>query len=133
MALTLTAVGIVLLAVSVAMGYAARPPAPGGIELSTTQFDFGTVPNSQPVSQVFRVRNVGQGTLQTTGVSTSCGCTTAERASSQLAPGAATDLTVTYDPQVHDGALGEFLRVHHGQVVFERHSARPAGRSGSHL
>jgi hypothetical protein len=111
MVLTLAAVGLVLLAVTVAIGYAARPPAHGRIELSATEFDFGKVPNTQPVSKVFRVRNVGQGPLQITGVSTSCGCTTAETASSRLAPGQATDLTVTYDPLAHDGALGEFLRV----------------------
>lgn len=111
MALTLVAIGLVLLAVSVAIGYAARPPAHGRIELSATEFDFGTVPNTQPVSQVFSVRNAGRGSLQITGVSTSCGCTTAETTGSRLAPGEVTDLTVTYDPQAHDGALGEFLRV----------------------
>ena len=110
-ALTLAAVGLVLLAVSVGIGYASRPPTPGKLELSTTAFDFGSVPNTQPVSQVFEVRNVGRGPLQITGVSTSCGCTTAQTASNHLAPGEATDLTVTYDPQAHDGALGEFLRV----------------------
>jgi amino acid transporter len=109
--LVVAALGLVLLAASVTGGFTARPAAPGKIELATTEFDFGSVPNTQPVSQVFEVRNVGQGSLQITGVSTSCGCTTAQTSSSRLAPGEATDLTVTYDPQAHDGALGDFLRV----------------------
>ena len=44
-------------------------------------------------------------------MSTSCGCTTAKIDGRQLAPGEATDLTVTYDPLAHDGATGEFMRI----------------------
>jgi hypothetical protein len=54
---------------------------------------------------------VGRGELEITGVSTSCACTTAEVGSRHLGPGRATDLTVTYDPQVHGGETGEFMRV----------------------
>jgi hypothetical protein len=36
---------------------------PGRIELSATEFDFGNVPNTDPVSETFQVRNLGQGTL----------------------------------------------------------------------
>jgi hypothetical protein len=85
--------------------------SPGRIELSATEFDFGTIPNTGPVSQAFQVRNGGQGMLEIAGVSTSCGCTTAEIDSRSLAPGEATDLVVTYDPQAHDGATGEFMRL----------------------
>jgi hypothetical protein len=85
--------------------------APGHIELSAAEFDFGTVPNTAPVSQTFQVRNVGDGPLSITAVSTSCGCTTASVDDTELEPGEATDLTVIYDPLAHDGALGEFLRV----------------------
>ncbi|MFQ6101673.1 MAG: DUF1573 domain-containing protein [Anaerolineae bacterium] len=84
---------------------------PGRIELSAVGFDFGTIPNTEPVRHTFQVRNVGRGTLEITGVSTSCGCTTAEVGSRRLRPGEATDLTVTYDPQVHEGETGRFMRV----------------------
>ena len=57
------------------------------------------------------MRNVGRGKLEIAGVSTSCGCTTAEVADRQLAPGEATELKVTYDPQAHNGATGEFMRI----------------------
>jgi len=66
------------------------------------------------------VTNVGQGPLEITGVSTSCGCTTAQIGIRRLSPGAATDLKVTYDPQAHDGATGEFMR-----VVYVRSSNDP--------
>ena len=102
------AVGLVAV---VAAGYAAIPQAPGEIALSATEFDFGTIPNTGPVSQVFQVRNVGDGPLEISGVSTSCGCTTAEVDSHQLAAGGSTDLTVTYNPLAHNGVTGDFMRL----------------------
>jgi hypothetical protein len=103
--------GLLILAPVVASGCTTATGSPGEIELSANEFDFGTIPNTEPVSQVFQVRNVGWGTLEITGVSTSCGCTTAEIGSRRLASGEVTDLTVTYDPQVHGGETGEFMRV----------------------
>lgn len=111
---TIAIVGLVVLLVAVAavaVGYAALPLAPGQIALSATEFSFGTVPNTGPVSHTFQVRNTGQGPLEIKGLATSCGCTSASVASHGLAPGEATDLTVTYDPLAHDGATGEFVRV----------------------
>ena len=102
---------LLTLASVTAGGCATATRSPGRIELSAREYDLGTVPNTGPVSQVFQVRNVGRGELEITGVSTSCGCTAAEVADRNLAPGEATDLTVTYDPQVHGGETGEFLRV----------------------
>ena len=100
-------VGLLFLAVVVAVGCAAVPQSPGQIELSATEFDFGMIANTGPVSRVFQVRNVGQGPLEIGRVSTSCGCTTAEIGNGRLAPGEATDLTVTYDPLAHGGATGD--------------------------
>jgi len=91
--------------------YVTATSGPGRIELSATNFDLGTIPNTGPVSHEFEVRNVGRGTLEITGVSTSCGCTKAEVQSRRLSRGESTVLRVTFDPQAHDGALGQFLRV----------------------
>ena len=91
--------------------YGAATSAPGRIELSASDLDFGAIPNTEPVSHEFQVRNVGRGPLEITGVSTSCGCTKAEVQSRHLSRGESTTLRVTFDPQAHDGALGEFLRV----------------------
>ena len=103
--------GLLILILAATAGCTTVASSPGQIELSATEFDFGTIPNTEPVSQVFQVRNVGQGWLEITGVSTSCGCTTAEIDSPRLAAGQTTDLTVTYDPRTHEGATGEFTRV----------------------
>lgn len=84
---------------------------PGQVELSATEHDFGTIPNTKRVSEVFEVRNAGRGQLEITGVSTSCGCTTAEVDQHKLSSGETAKLTVTYDPQAHGGATGQFMRV----------------------
>jgi len=105
----LTSVLILALAIGALLSRGAAE-SPGQIELSATEFHFGTIPNTEPVSQVFEVRNVGASWLEITGVSTSCACTTAEVDDRRLAPNEVTDLTVTYDPQVHDGETGDFLR-----------------------
>jgi hypothetical protein len=102
---------VVALVAAVAVGYAALPQAPGQIELSATEFDFGTILNTGPVSHIFQVHNAGEGPLAISGVSTSCGCTTAEIGSQRLAAGESTDLTVTYNPLAHDGATGDLMRL----------------------
>lgn len=83
---------------------------PGRIALVEGVVDFGTIPNSAPVTHTIPVRNEGSGLLEITGVSTSCGCTTAEAINRRLAPGEATDLVIVFDPQSHGGETGTFLR-----------------------
>jgi len=107
--ISLASLLVILLAIAVGCTTTVSPP--GHIELSATEFDFGTVLKTEPVSQAFRVRNVGQGMLEITTVSTSCGCTTAAVSSRRLAPGETADLLVTYDPRVHGGQTGQFMRV----------------------
>lgn len=109
--ITLALPGLLILVLAMASGCTTAAESPGRIELSATEFDFGAIPNTGPVSQTFQVRNGGQGMLEIAGVSTSCGCTMAGIDSRSLAPGQATDLVVTYDPQAHDGATGEFMRL----------------------
>jgi len=92
------------------LGCTGQAAAGGKIALHPQELDFGVVPSSAPVHRVARVRNEGDGWLEITGISTSCGCTTAEMTKRHLAPGEAADLKVTFDPQVHRGETGRFLR-----------------------
>jgi len=108
-------IGLVFLIGGAAYGYvwsAFGPPAQAGrIQITPASWDFGEIQPTAKVSHTFTVTNVGQGPLEITAVSTSCGCTTAQIGSRRLAPGAATDLKVTYDPQAHGGETGEFMRL----------------------
>jgi hypothetical protein len=89
---------------------ACGPPPAGKIDLATTEAEFGTTPNTDPVTRVFEVRNTGDGVLDITGFSTSCGCTTVTVSKESLEPGDVADLTVTFDPTTHNGATGQFMR-----------------------
>ncbi len=89
---------------------AGKAQGPGRIQFSATELDLGIVPNTELITRTLEVRNVGQGWLEITGLSTSCGCTTARIARQRLAPGEATDLVVIFDPQAHGGQTGTFLR-----------------------
>jgi len=82
----------------------------GKIDLLATEAEFGTIPNSEPVTRIFEVRNTGDGVLNITSLSTSCSCTTATVSKDSLEPGDIADLTVTFDPGAHNGATGQFMR-----------------------
>jgi len=105
---------VALLAVGAGVGYGwlrAAPSEPPRIAVTPPEFDFGDVGPELAVSHVFTVTNTGGAVLDISGVSTSCGCTTAAIEAAQLQPGESTALTVTFDPQAHDGATGRFLRL----------------------
>jgi len=101
---------VVVAAIVAGAGYVVRAQAPGRIQLSPSDYDFGSISQAAPVSHAFEVRNVGRGRLDILGVSTSCGCTTAEIASRRLGPGQATVLTVTFDPPAHADTIGPLTR-----------------------
>ena len=77
--------------------------------VSPANYNFGEV-GPEPVTTTFAVSNSGDGPLQIKRVTTSCGCTTAEISSQTVAPGQSADLTVTFDPQAHAGAVGQMVR-----------------------
>jgi hypothetical protein len=102
---------LTLLSLLLSLVIASCAPTAGRIELSETESDWGTVSNRAVASRDYEVRNTGTGPLEITGVSTSCGCTMAQVGDRKLEPGETTVLKVTYDPQVHNGATGDFLRM----------------------
>ncbi len=107
-------VAMALLAVGAGVGYGwlqAAPSEPPRIAVTPAEFDLGEIGPKLAVSHVFTVTNAGGALLDISGVSTSCGCTTATIEATQLQPGESTALTVTFDPQAHDGSTGRFLRL----------------------
>jgi len=94
-----------------------RPSLPR-IAVSPRSYDFGVIPY-RAVKKSFTIRNVGGSPLLITGISTSCGCTSAEIGSTsaeigreELLPGEKTELMVTFDPNLMEERLeGEVYRV----------------------
>lgn len=77
---------------------------------SPTSFDFGEIGNVDPVSTDFTITNTGTAPLTIKGITTSCSCTSADISAETIAPTESATLTVSFDPQVHNGATGHFLR-----------------------
>jgi hypothetical protein len=107
-------IAVALLAVGVGVSYRwlqAAPSESPRIAIVPSEFDFGEIGPKLAVSHVFTVTNVGGVPLDISEVSTSCGCTTAAVEAAQLQPEDSTALTVTFDPQAHNGTTGRFLRL----------------------
>ena len=60
-------IGLALLGLLLAL-FAGCTQQPGQVTLSATEYDFGVIPNTKPVSEVFEVRNIGRGQLEIAGV-----------------------------------------------------------------
>ncbi len=81
------------------------------IVVEPAEYDFGGIPPTELASATLLVRNTGDGDLKITGVTTSCGCTTASLSQTTLAGGETADLEITFDPQAHPGLYGPLLRI----------------------
>jgi hypothetical protein len=70
------------------------------IQVVPSSYDFGEIRGL--VNHTFLVKNMGDGMLEISHVSTSCACTWADIHSRNIEPGGSTTLTVTYDPNFHE-------------------------------
>jgi len=67
------------------------------IEWEFTEYDFGKIEKSKPVTIDFVFKNPGMIPLIIQDVKTSCGCTVPEYPKQPIAPGSSGKITVTYD------------------------------------
>ena len=74
------------------------------IFFSSSEWAFGEVPDTKPVSYTVTVKNSGAEPVSLTLIST-CECLTVEPATFDVGPGSSRDWTVTFDPE---GYSGEF-------------------------
>jgi len=90
----------------------ASVPAMGRVSVAPAAIDLGDIPrDGGPVSAEVVVTNGGDAPLRIIGVATSCGCTTADMSTDDLAPGESRTLTVTFDPAFHPDVEGPIIRV----------------------
>jgi Protein of unknown function (DUF1573) len=99
-----------LLAVSAAQ--AAAPPVPAGrIAFDETGFNFGVMDQQTEASHVFTVRNTGAGVLRILQVIPGCSCAATELDASEIPPGGAARLQVTFYSGNFNGPVGKVLAV----------------------
>lgn len=98
------------------------------ITLETTSLDMGDVINGTVVTKEIAVTNTGTAPLHIEGVSTSCGCTTAEISPQTIKPGEQGILHIQFDSGAHGpDSVGKLQRSifistnasDQGEVTFE--------------
>lgn len=82
------------------------------IEVEPKSFDFGDIKYGDIVSHSFKVKNLGNETLEIKRTATSCSCTTAKIEKEKINPGEEVNLLVTYN----SGLMG----ISHGKGPQER-------------
>lgn len=76
------------------------PPATGPrMTFDHLTFDFGEIPQWQPVSHTFNFTNTGSKPLYIYNVNRKCGCTTPRWTSGMIPPGGKGSVTVTFNAQ----------------------------------
>jgi hypothetical protein len=79
-------------------------PADAVIKLNTERHDFGKILNAKPVDYYFEITNTSDKPVVVENSWGSCGCTTPEKPTEPIAPGATAKLKVNYNA----AALGHF-------------------------
>ena len=73
------------------------------INFETYEYNFGTIAQGEKVSHTFIFRNIGDGPLQITDVTTSCGCTASKYSIEPVAPGENGTVEVIFDSYGREG------------------------------
>jgi hypothetical protein len=77
------------------------------ITFTETEFDFGKMTQGERVLHDFTFTNTGKGQLIISNVTTTCGCTIAEKPKDPIAPGKTGKIKVEFNS---DGKSGEVMR-----------------------
>lgn len=92
---------------------AKQPGVPGAalptcLEIEQPTFDWGDIPDTEPVSHQFSFKNISDKTVKIT-VAASCGCTVAGLEKDTYAPGESGKITATFNPQGRNGSQTKVL------------------------
>ena len=88
-----------------AAGAEEKAKAAPRIRVEPESFDFGKALPGKVLRKEFTIRNFGDAPLAIAGVSTTCGCTAALAAASEVAPGGSTSLRVTFETRSYSGRV----------------------------
>ena len=67
------------------------------VKMNTEKYDFGKIKQGEPVTYAFEIKNIGNKPLVVENSWASCGCTTPEKISEPIQPGASAKLKVQYN------------------------------------
>jgi hypothetical protein len=94
------------------VGHAAQSAAPAGrIALDETGFNFGLMDQQTEASHIFTLRNSGDGPLRILQVFPGCSCAATELDSSDIPPGGAARLQVTFYSGSFNGPVAKVMTI----------------------
>ncbi|MFM8591952.1 MAG: DUF1573 domain-containing protein [Sphingomonadales bacterium] len=67
------------------------------VKMNTEKHDFGKIKQGEPVTYAFEIKNIGNKPLVVENSWASCGCTTPEKITEPIQPGASAKLKVQYN------------------------------------
>ncbi len=73
------------------------------ISFDDVSHNFGTIAQGEKVTHTFKFRNIGDGPLQITDVTTSCGCTASKYSTEPVKPGESGTVEVIFDSYGREG------------------------------
>ncbi len=79
-------------------GQEAKSVMPKFEVLPSAEYDFGTIEQSQPVTHVFKIKNIGTEPFEITRTQASCGCTAAIASDKLVPPGKEASIEVKFTP-----------------------------------
>lgn len=87
------------------------PASRARIEIVGDTWDFGSMPKGAIVSHSYKIKNIGQDTLNIVKVKPTCGCTTAPLSSNAIAPGSEADLTANFNSEKFNGKVSKQINI----------------------
>jgi hypothetical protein len=88
-----------------------NPASKARIEIVNDNWDFGSIPKGSIVSHAYKIKNVGEDTLNIVKVKPTCGCTTAPLSSNSIAPGHEADLTANFNSEKFNGRVNKQINI----------------------
>src|SRR5688572_29762487 len=90
---------ILLLATAFAftLGAMAQPKPEDVIKMNAETHDFGKIKQGEPVTYIFEIKNISDKPVVVESTSASCGCTTPEKPTEPIMPGAVGKVKVVYN------------------------------------
>lgn len=80
------------------------------MEWEKESYDFGQIPQHNPVDVVFTFKNTGNAPLVLSKVEASCGCTNVEYKKAPIMPGQTGEISVTFDAE-EEGMFSKSVNV----------------------
>lgn len=97
---------------TLAVAAAAASASAQVIDVSPRTHDFGAMEQQESRTVVLTVTNKGAGRLLIEKVEPDCGCTAADMANKDLAPGESTDLKIEFNSKQFDGKVVKSVRIY---------------------